>query len=210
MLGGALGVTEFHGAGFGIELALDEFGESIRGAGEHGMTEGVEAGFVRADFFAGFVLQTFTDHHDTIMIRGHGFFHLREELLFVERQFGQQNDVRRIGRVAFGDNGARSNPPRGAPHHFHDTARAVVGRHAGDIVTNFHHGGGIVFDDRTITGAAIRVRQIVIDGFRHADDAHVPAAFDGFEMNFVRGILRIISADVKKESDIVVDELMKG
>ena len=47
------------------------------------------------------------------------------------------------------------------------------------------------------------MRQIVINRLRHTDDAHVPTALDGFEMNFVGRVLRIIAADVEKEPDIV-------
>ena len=49
----------------------------------------------------------------------------------------------------------------------------------------------------------VRVRQIVVDGFRHADHAELVLALDGLLVDFQRGVLRIISANVKKVADVV-------
>ncbi len=47
------------------------------------------------------------------------------------------------------------------------------------------------------------MRQIVINGFRNANDAQLIISFHRFFVDFMRGILRIIAANVKKVADIV-------
>ena len=47
------------------------------------------------------------------------------------------------------------------------------------------------------------MRQVVIDSFWDADDAHVPAAFNRFLMNLVGRILGIIAARIKEKTDVV-------
>ena len=49
----------------------------------------------------------------------------------------------------------------------------------------------------------IGVGQIVIDRFRDADDSHVIAAADGFVLDFVGCILRIVAAGIKKIADVM-------
>jgi hypothetical protein len=111
--------------------------------------------------------------------------------------------MRRIVRQPFGHDGARRNPARRPTHNLDDTARAVVGRHAPHVEADLHHGRRIIFDDRPIAGTTVRVRQVVVDGLGHADDTHIPIPPEGFEMNFVRGVLRIVAANVEEVADIV-------
>ena len=100
MLGGALGVTELHGAGLRVELFLDDLLELFGRAGQHRVTKGIEPRLVRADFFAVRILDSFADDHDAIFVGIDCFFNFREKLLLFERQLRQQDDVRRIGRIA--------------------------------------------------------------------------------------------------------------
>ena len=93
--------------------------------------------------------------------------------------------------------------PADAAHDFDDAAGAVIRRHAGDIEANFDDSRGVVLDHRAVAGAVVGVRQIVIDGLGHADHPHFVVAFDGFLMNFVGRVLRIVAADVKEIADVV-------
>ena len=111
--------------------------------------------------------------------------------------------MRGVGRLAPGQDGAGGDPAGAAAHHFDDAASAVVGGHAADVHGDFHDGAGVVFGDGAETGAMVGVGQIVINGFGHADDAHVVAALDGFEMDFVGGVLGVVAAGVKEEADVV-------
>src|SRR4029434_942770 len=103
------------------------------------------------------------------------------------------NDMRRVGgHAALGENSAGSDPSSGSPHHFDDAARAVIGGHAADVDAELHHCRGSIFDNGPISGATIRVGQIVIDGFGHTDYAEIIAAFSCFLMNLVGSVLRIV------------------
>src|SRR4030095_14411188 len=95
------------------------------------------------------------------------------------------------------------NPACMPANHFNDATRTIFRGHAAHIRRNFHHGGGGVFDDRTIAWSVIGVGKVVIDGFGHADDAHFIAAADRFLVEYVGGILGIVAADVEEVADIV-------
>src|SRR5260370_39026463 len=156
------------------------------------MAKRVQAALVSADLFAVRVLDAFADDHEAILVGVNGLFDLGQELFFFERKLRQEDQVRRIGRVAaLGDHGAGGDPTGGASHDFNDAAGAVVGGHAGHINADLHHGGGVVFDDRAVARAIVGVRQVVVDGLGHADDAHLVGALDGFLVDFMGGILRI-------------------
>ena len=47
------------------------------------------------------------------------------------------------------------------------------------------------------------MRQVVVNGLGHADDAHFVAALDGLLVDLVRGVLGIVAADVKEVADVV-------
>ena len=129
---------------------------------------------------------------------------LARNLSSSKTDFGQEDDVGRIGGVAaLGQDGAGGDPAGGAAHDLDDAAGAVVGGHAGDVDADFHDGGGVVLDDGAVAGAVVGVRQIVVDGLGHADDAQVVAALDGLLVDLVRGVLRIVAADVEEIADVV-------
>ena len=49
----------------------------------------------------------------------------------------------------------------------------------------------------------VGVRQVVVDGFGHTDDAQVVASIKGLLVDFVRRVLGIVSAQVKEVADFV-------
>ena len=84
MCRGALGVAELHRAGLETQCRLHNLCQAIGGTGQHGVTKGIELGFVRADFVALGVLQAFTHHHDTTAAGIHHFLHAGEKLGFIK------------------------------------------------------------------------------------------------------------------------------
>src|SRR5688500_234066 len=160
--GATLRVTEFDGAGLGVEFALDDFSKFVSGAREDWMAEGVQAAFVGAQFVAGGISQTFTndDHAEFVSIDGR--FDFVQESRFVEGDFRNQNDVRGVVRAPFGENGGSGEPASGAAHHFDNAAGAFVGGHAANVQADFHYGGGDVFSGGRKAGAEIGVREIVV------------------------------------------------
>ena len=80
---------------------------------------------------------------------------------------------------------------------------AVIGGHAADVGGDFHDGAGVVLGNGAKAGAMIGVRQIVINCFGDADDAHFVAAPEGFLMDFIGGVLRIVAAGIKEIANVV-------
>jgi len=56
----------------------------------------------------------------------------------------------------------------------------------------------------------VGVREIVIDGFRNADDAHFIAASDGLFVNFMGCVLGIVATGVKEIANIMRGEDLKN
>jgi hypothetical protein len=149
------------------------FLQFFRRACQHRMAERIEPGLIRTDFVARLVLDAFANDDDAILVRRHRLLDLGEKTCFVERQFRQQNDMRRIGgHAALGEHRARRDPAGGTAHHLDDAARAVIRGHRADIKADFHDRGGVELDHRAVTRAVIRMRQIIINRLRHTDDAH--------------------------------------
>ena len=143
------------------------------------MTKGIELGFVRANLVAFGVFQTFAYDDNAAAVLGDSFCYLRNKFFFFKRYFRQQDNVRRVFGFAFGEDGAGGNPAGSAAHHFDDAAGAVVSGHAADVRAHFHHGGGVVLDDAAVAGRVIGMRQIVVDGFGHANGPQIVASVFG-------------------------------
>ena len=107
MFRSALGIAELNGAGLEIDLALNDFSQALSGAGKYGMTKGIEAGFIGADFFTGSVLQTFAYDDDAVFMGGNRFLDLGEKYRFVQGNFRQQNNV---GSIRFRNSLASTVP----------------------------------------------------------------------------------------------------
>ena len=154
------------------------------------MSKGIEAGFVGANFFAGFVLHTLAADDHAVLVFGDHFLDPIEECSLIQGDFRQYDDVRRVGRIAlFGQDSSSSDPTSGAAHHFNDAARAVISGHGTDIEADFHHRGRVVFDHRTVSRAVVGDRKVIIDGLGNTHHAHVVAALHCLQMDFVRGVL---------------------
>ena len=188
--GRALGIAEFHRACLEVELALDDGCERVGGSGEHRVSKGIEAGFIGANFFAGFVLHTFATDDHAVLVFGDHILHPIEECSLIQGDFWQHDDVRWVGRIAlFGQDSSSSDPAGGAAHDFDDAARAVISGHGTDIEADFHHRGRVVLDHRTVARAVVGDRKVVVDGLGHTHHAQVVAALHRLQMDFVRGVL---------------------
>ena len=204
MSGRALGIAEFHRAGLEVELALDDRCQRVGGSGEHRVSKGIEAGFVGANFFAGFVLHTLAADDHAVLVFGDHFLHSIEECSLIQGDFGQHDNVRRVGRIALlGQDSSSSDPTSGSAHDFYDAARAVIGGHGTHVEADFHHRGRVVLDHRTVAWAVVGDRKVIVDGLGHTHHAQVVAALHRLQMDFVRGVLGIVAARVEKEADVV-------
>ncbi len=168
------------------------------------MAKGIEAGLVRSEFVTLRIFESFTANDDTVAVQSDDFLDAGKEFFRIECDFGQEDDMGRIGGVSlFGKYGSSSDPTGGASHDLNDAARSIIGGHRTDIETDLHHGGAVVFDDAAITGAVVGTGKVVIDSLRNTHDAHFVAPLSGFEMDFVGGILGVIAAGVEEVTYVV-------
>ena len=187
-----------------LSLPWTIFLDDLSRAGQHRMAERVQAVLVGADLLALLVLDAFADHHHAVFVGLDRLFDLGQDGVHVVLDFGHQDDMGRVGRVAaLGQHRAGGDPARRAAHHLDDAAGAVVGGHAAHVHADFRDGGGVVLDDRAVAGAVVRVGQVVVNGLGHADDAQRVVALDGLLVDLVRGVLRVVAADVSEVADVV-------
>src|SRR5208282_2471145 len=111
--------------------------------------------------------------------------------------------MRGVVGFAFGKNSGGGDPARAASHDLDDATGTVISGHAADVGGDFHDGAGVVLGNGAKAGAMISVRQIVINCFGDADDAHFMAAAEGFLMKFIGGVLRIVAADIEEIANVV-------
>src|SRR5206468_2453996 len=101
--------------------------------------------------------------YDAAAVMVDGFLHAGQEGGFVEKDLGDQDDVRGLVRGALGQDGAGRDPARLPAHDFDDAAGTLFGGHAADVGGDLHDGGGGVLDDRAVTGAMIGMGQVIVD-----------------------------------------------
>src|SRR5579859_2112711 len=141
------------------------------------MPKRVQPGLVGADFLSVGVFDAFADHSHAILVGVHRLLDFGQELLVLEGQFGQQDDVRGVGRIAsLGQYGSGSDPSSRAAHDLDDATRPVVGGHAGHVNSNFHDRRGVVLDDGAVARTIVRVWQVIVDGFGNANDSQLVTA----------------------------------
>src|SRR5215472_5226835 len=127
---GPLCVSEFQSPSFHSELFLDQIAKAFGRAGEDGMTEGIEAGFVRGNFLTSGIFQSLSHHHDAEIEAIDSLFDPRKEGLLVQENLRNQDYMRRIlGRSSCQDR-AGGNPASAPAHDLDDAATALLRRHA--------------------------------------------------------------------------------
>src|SRR5690242_10819147 len=97
------------------ELRLDELRDGGRDAAELRMAERILAAGLREEPAVG-IARAFGDDHDAVLVLRDAVFDTRKKRRFVERDFGKQNDVRRVGRT-FAREAARRRDPARVPAH---------------------------------------------------------------------------------------------
>ena len=116
---------------------------------------------------------------------------------------GKQDDVRRlVGALARKPAGG-GDPAGMAAHDFHDEHFGRSLGHRGDVERRFARGHRDVLRHGAEARAAIRVRQVVVDGLRHADADHLVAELIADLGHLVSGVHRVVAAVVEEVADVV-------
>src|SRR5690348_1327382 len=115
------------------------------------------------------IRSTLRDHYDAVTERRDRLLHALQEAVLVEGDLGKQDDVRWLAGFAAGE-ARRGRDPAGMPaHDLEDEYFGRGPRHGGDVKRRLASGYGDVLGDRPEPWAAVRVRQVVVNGLRHAD-----------------------------------------
>ena len=112
--------------------------------------------------------------------------------------------MRRIVRVvaALGQRGAGGDPAGGAAHDLDDGDEVALA-HGLMVAGELADDGGDELDDRAVARAVVGGDEVVVDGLRHADHAHLPALLLGELGDLVGGILGVVAARVEEIADVV-------
>src|SRR6185437_5885775 len=132
------------------------------------MAKGISGAGLRQEL-AVRIRSTLRNHYDAVTERRDRLLYALQKAVLVEGDLGKQDDVRRLGCLTAGQ-ARRGSDPAGMPTH--DLEHKYLGRrsrHGGDIERRLASRYGDVLGDRPEPWAAVRVRQVVVDGLRHAD-----------------------------------------
>ena len=132
------------------------------------MTEGILGAGIGQELAVG-VVHAFGHHDHAVANSVTHCLTLREEMLLVEGDLGEQDDVRRLGRALARQTARGGDPARMAAHHLHHEHLGRGLGHRGDVERGLAHRDRDVLGDRAEARAAVGVRQVVVDGLRHAD-----------------------------------------
>src|SRR5690554_6599806 len=184
---------------------FDHIGQCRSNTAQLGMAKGI-LGTGVGHKAAVFVLGPLRSDHHAVAVIFHTLVDSLQELLPVERNFGEQNDVRRLAFTLAGQATGRCNPARVPAHYFQDEHLGGGFAHGFDIQAGFQGRGGNVLGHRTEARAAVGERQIVIDsfGYTNARD-RITHLFTNLG-HLVRRILGVTAAVVEEVADIVGPE----
>ena len=126
-----------------------------------------------------------------------------EEALAIERDFGKQNDVRRIAGFLAGQ-AAGGGHPAGVPaHDFEHEYLGRGARHGGHIERRLARGDGDVLGGGAESRAAIGDGQIVVDGLGNPDAGDGICHLHGDFGHLLRRVHGIVAAVVEEIADVV-------
>ena len=125
-----------------------------------------------------------------------------QESLRIEDSLGQVDEMRRVAWL-LPRQGSGGGDPAGVPAHGLDDLHRVDRVEGGGIASCVSSGERVEASDAAVAGAVIRVGEVVVDGLRDADDAHLPPGLRGEASDLMGGVGRVIAADVEPVADVV-------
>ena len=187
--------------------AVDEIGKLYGKSAELGMTEIVLRFRARKGFddeYAVLVADTFGHAGDTFAaVIVHYSLDVREEFLHGERNFGKVN---KVGAQSFiiGKRRRGGKPARVSSHYLYDSHLTFVVDFGVEV--KLHERGRHVLRGAAVSGAVVGAVEVVVDGFRNADDVTGVTRFHKIFAYLVAGIHTVVAAVIEEIADIVLLE----
>jgi len=208
-LGGGVGGGALDEAGLGDadlhagDVGADDVGEDVAGAAELGVAEGVGLA-VSGEVVAVGIDEALGDDDGAELLALEDALHVLEDLGLVERDLGEEDDVRGVVRVvaALGEGGAGGDPAGAAAHDLDDGDEVAL-THGLAVAGDFAHGRGEVLDHAAVAGAVVGDGEVIVDRLRHADHAELVALLLGELGDLVGGVLGVVAPDVEEIADVV-------
>ena len=197
--GGALQGGEFDISYFVVGFLHEFVGQEFTAAGQHFVAEGIEFGVFLFHFAdegtVGEVDAFGYGCYDGVFGFGE-FVDAVVEGVHIEINFRKADDVGAAAVVTAGQGGCGSQPASVAAHDLddHDGRDGTV---VAFVVTDdFFDGGSDIFGCGTVAWGVIHDRQVVVDGFRDADEALGFIMLYGIVRQHLYGIHGIISSNI--------------
>ena len=187
---------------FVAEFGFDAVCKQRRNAPELGMPKRI-TGSCFGEKLTFLIAYTLRDDGTTVTMAFHVLLHFGEEVLWLERNFREQNDMWRIAFFLGGEAARRGNPARVTPHDLHDKNFCGGFCHGCDVQTRFTDGYGYVFCDGTKSRAVVRQGQVIVNGLWDPDAGDRAIEFLADLGDFICGILRVAASIVEKEGNVV-------
>ena len=126
-----------------------------------------------------------------------------EEGAAIEGDLGKQDDVRRVARRLPGEAAGRRDPAGVPAHHLEHEHLGGGARHGQHVERRLARRDCDVFGGGAESRAAVRHRQIVVDGLGHADADDGIAHLGTDLRHLVGGVHGIVAAVVEEVADVV-------
>ena len=142
---------------------------------------------------------------------GHGFQrrpHRLDKFIRIKGSF-RQIDKDRIVSLKFSGKGGCGGQPSGVTSHdLNDSDRffAVIYR---GVQSDLAHRGGDVFCRASESRCVVREYQVVVDGLGDPDETDLAADLIGVCRQLAHGVHGVVSADVEKETDMILFKSLK-
>src|SRR5258708_35739139 len=171
-------------------------------AAQLGMAERVLGPGLGEEFAFG-VLNAFRDHDDAVAALLDGGFHLVQEGLAIEGDFGEKYDVGRLAGLVSSQTAGRRDPARVPAHHLEDENLGRGAGHRAYVKPRFARRHATVLGDGAEPRAAIRDGQIIVHGLGYPDANDGKVHLHGDLGHFLRRVHGVVAAVVKEVTDVV-------
>ena len=208
MCAAALQQVQLDTAHLGAGLFLQHLCQNGGQTAQLGVTEAVVGGNLRLGHeVAVGIVDALGHSHDAAALLGVDALHIVDEVLHVEVDLRQIDQVGACA-VQSGQRRSGGQPTGVTAHDLHDHDHAGI-IHV-SVLIDLHHGGGDILGGRSVAGAVISAKQIVVNGLGNAHHTAVIAHGLHVVVDLVAGIHGVVAAVIEEVADIMLFEYLQN